>query len=76
MADWSRQEKTVTTVEYVLPAPAPWGACWNDMSNVIDAVLSEYRRLYGHRPSDNAVRVHATDEEVVVSFEKKPEVKQ
>lgn len=75
MAAWSRTEKTVTTVEYTLPAPAPWGACWNEMSNVIDVARREYMAHYGQRPSDDAIRVLVTDEEIKVVFEKEAVVK-
>lgn len=72
MPTWSRREKTVTTVEWLIPAPEPWGACWNEVYNVIDMSIEEYKRMKGEfaTPSDDAIRVRTEDDVIVVSYVK------
>ncbi len=72
MATWSRTEKTVTTVEWHIPADQPWGACWNEVYNVILMALEEYKTMKHstNRPSDDSIRVHAQDDVIVVSYVK------
>lgn len=73
MADFERRERTVTTVEYVIPA-GPLGACWNQVQQAIDAAIREWRREEGvglqRIPPDNVIRVFAHADEIIVSFEK------
>lgn len=72
MPTWGRSEQTVTTVRYTVPAPHPVGAPWAEVSNAMDAAKSECRRQNGGDPlSDDALRVTAEDDQIVISFEKK-----
>lgn len=72
MATWCRGEQTVTTVRYVVPAPYPLGAAWAEVANALDAAKSECRRQNGGDPlSDDAIRVTAEEDQIVISFEKK-----
>lgn len=73
MATWSRRERTIRYVEWVVPADLAWGACWNQVSNALDKALDEYRR-HNHLTArdlvpDDAIRVFPGDEEIVIRFE-------
>lgn len=62
----------MTTVRYTVPAPYPLGAAWAEVSNAMDAAKSECRRQNDGDPlSDDAMRVAAEDDRIVISFEKK-----
>jgi hypothetical protein len=71
VSTWSRTERSRDTVEYSVPT-GPWGACWNQVQQAIDAAIAEIGRSMdkGATPSDDAIRVHARDDEIVVSFER------
>lgn len=72
MSTWSRMERTHETVEYSVPTGA-WGACWNQVQQAIDAAVVEIVRSMdkkGAVPSDDAIRVHARDDEIVITFER------
>lgn len=72
MSTWGRSEHTVTTIRYTVPAPHPLGAAWAEVANALDAAKSECRRQNGGDPlSDDAIRVTAEDDQIVISFEKK-----
>ncbi len=71
MTDWTRTERTLVTVEYEIPVNEPWGACHNQVTKAIDLAQHEYFELYGRWPSDDAIRVHVTDDAIRVVFEKK-----
>ena len=71
MTTWSRSEVTETTVNYTVPATEPWGATWAEIYQAISAALEEIRGGGGGIPSDDAIRVHAVDEAIVVSFTKR-----
>lgn len=70
MTDWSRSERTVKTVEYTVPASEPWGACWNQVQQALDAACREYNERYkrDREPSDDAIRAHVTDDAIVFQF--------
>lgn len=79
MPNWTREERTVTTIEYKVPAPEPWGACWDDVQQALNAVIQEYRQRYStpstnplsppyREPSSDSIRVHVTDDTIVFSF--------
>jgi len=72
MPTWSRGEKTVTTVEWRIPAAPPWGACWNEVYNVITMAIEEYVEMKQSTstPADDAIRVHPEDDVIVVSYVK------
>lgn len=67
MTDWTRTEKTRTEVQYEVPAREPWGACWSQVQQAIDAARMEYPG----KPADDAIRVHVTGDSILVAFEKK-----
>lgn len=71
MSTWSRTERTRDTIDYRVPT-GPWGACWNQVQQAINAAIAEIGRSMdkGATPSDDAIRVHARDDEIVVSFER------
>lgn len=75
MATWTRQERTVSYVEYTVPA-GPLGACWNQVVQALNAALDEIRRLEGHDslwgPSDDRISIHPMDDEIVIRFENRP----
>jgi hypothetical protein len=67
---WTRREKTVTTIEYAVPADEPRGACWNQVQQALNAAVREHSPWKNPVPADDAIRVHARDDEIVISFEK------
>ena len=56
------------TVEYRVPAAEPWGACWNQVNQALSKARDEYCAALNKWPADDAIRVHVTDEAVVISF--------
>ena len=74
MPAWMRREHVVTTVEYEVPAPEPWGATWDDVQTAITAAIGEYNRRYHNNPSyheapsSDSIRVHVADDKIVISF--------
>lgn len=74
MTDWTRAERTRVTVEYEVPAKEPWGACWNQVQQALDVAREEYFHDYKRGPADDAIRVHVTDNAILIVFEKKDEV--
>lgn len=71
MSTWTRTERTVTTVTYEVPAGEPWGAAHDQVLQAVSAARVDYRGLNGHSPSDDAIRVHVTDDSIRIVFEKK-----
>ena len=70
MADWYRRERTVTTVEYTVPT-GPLGTCWSQVQQAIDAAIHDWQLHNGtaeYEPSDDAIRVHSGDDEIVISY--------
>jgi len=76
MATWGRSEKVTRTVRYHIPANGPWGAPWNQVAGALNAAVREY--TVSHRaegePPDDAIRLHAHDDEIVIEFEIAAEV--
>lgn len=72
MPTWSTGEKTETTVYWRIPAVPPWGACWNEVSTVIQMAVDEYQVMKdtNKTPSDDSIRVHVEDDAIVVSYVK------
>lgn len=68
MADWSRSERVVKTVEYTVPASEPWGACWSQVQQALDAAFRDYAELYERNPSDDAITAHVTDDAIIFRF--------
>lgn len=69
MTTWTRGEVTRTTVEYHVPTYEPWGADWNQFQVALNTAIREWKDLNGERtPSDDAIRIHPGDDEIVISF--------
>jgi hypothetical protein len=75
MADWNKTERTVTTTVYTVAADEPWGANWNQVQQALNAAVRDYNQYRGwvldREPPDNAISVHAVDDVIVISWEKK-----
>jgi hypothetical protein len=74
VATWERRERTVHVTEYVVPADEPWGACWNQLQQAINAAIADLRPfrlpIDEHwEPADDAIRVHVGDGEIVLRIE-------
>lgn len=73
MATWSRRERVTRRIEFPVPADEPWGACWNQVFGAVNAAIAELRasgRLGEmEEPSDDAIRVLAGDDEIVIYYE-------
>ena len=76
MADWTRAEVTRTEVHYEVPTREPWGACWNQVLQALEAARLEYFRTYSKPPADDAIRVHVTDDSILIVFEETSAKKQ
>lgn len=72
MASYSSRVVTTERWEWSVPADGPWGACWTEVYKAVSAATQQLRELgllsEGREPSDNAIRIHCRDDEVVVSF--------
>lgn len=79
MATFTARTVTVTRHEWVVPAEEPWGACWVEVFRAFHCADREYRKLHGMPYnaaegvrladlSDDAIRMHVGDEEIVMSF--------
>ena len=75
MADYTRREFTVRTVEYAVPCRLPWGAAWAEVQMAIDAALVDYREKHDlredARPADDWLRIFPGDDEILIRFEVK-----
>lgn len=73
MATWERKEITSRRVEFHVPTNPPFGADWVQVQQAIYAAISEMRNdgLLGvvEEPSDERIRLHGTDEAIVVTYE-------
>ena len=73
MSTYERREITIQRVEWTVPAPAPWGAPWADVTKAIGAAHQELVGLGqlapGAEAADDAITVYPTDEGVVVTVE-------
>ena len=76
MADWTRAEVTRTEVQYEVPAREPWGGCHNQVLQAMEAARHEYFDCYEQWPADDAIRVHVTDDSILIVFEKTPAKRQ
>lgn len=67
MADYTRTERTVTTVRYELPTPSNAA----EFNKALGAASSSFRSIRGRDVSwDNDLSVTAEDDLVVISFTK------
>jgi hypothetical protein len=73
MATWERREITSRRVEFHVPTNSPWGADWVQVQRAISAAISELRDrgllAEDEQPSNDRIRLHGTDEAIVVSYE-------
>lgn len=73
MATWSRRERVTRTVEYLVPAGRPFGACWTEVFQAVHQAERELRNAgripEGREPSDDQIRVLPGDDEIIVSYE-------
>lgn len=73
MATYTRREVTTRTVEYLVPAPWPAGACWVEVYKAVNAAhqeLAEAGRIgRGDEAPDSMIRIKAVDDEISVSFD-------
>lgn len=80
MAEWFTRNKRVVTYEWVIPAAEPWGACWNQVQQALDAARQSWIDRHPTQVRiaaqddrcvtvpDDAVRVRVSDEEIVVFY--------
>jgi hypothetical protein len=77
MVTYSREEKVRRTIEYRVPAEMPYGACWNQVVQAINAAIRELREagalVDGEEPSDDRIWIQPNDDSIVIVFEA-PEV--
>lgn len=73
MSFYSRQERHTKRVEFVVPAPPPWGAAWVEVMKAIRAATTELvvagRVKAGEDPSDDTLWIRSWDDAVIVSYE-------
>lgn len=80
MATFTTRQTTVTRHEWVIPAAEPWGADWVQVFRAFHNAEREYRIHHGmpteapdagklRELSDDAIRFHVGDDEIVISFE-------
>lgn len=73
MSTYSRRERVTRTVEWTVPANQPWGACWTEVFGAVNDAIRELRASGGlgefEEPSDDAIRVLAGDDEIIVFYE-------
>jgi hypothetical protein len=64
-------------VEYVVPAPPPYGATWAEINRAITDAVGEKRRLLagdvtanttGRTVSEDDIRVLTADDEIIIRF--------
>lgn len=68
----SRREYTRRVIEHSIPTNPPWGATIADFSKAWTFAEREYRELSGLADGalpDDAIRIHPSDEEIVIRFE-------
>lgn len=74
MATYERREVTARRVEFHVPTREPWGACWSDVQQAVYVAMTEMRKegLLPETavPADDAIRIHGTDESIVVVYER------
>lgn len=72
MSSWTRIEKQSIKVEYHIPTNEPWGAAWNEVQQALMAAVTNWKLVNESAlgPFDDAIRVHAGDDEIVISFDK------
>lgn len=75
----TRREYTVRTIEHTVEATQPWGAFIGDFYKRLAIAEHEYRELHGlHRDQsvpDNALALFPGDDEIVIRFTVKQDVK-
>lgn len=73
MATYSRAELHITRIEFLVPAPAPWGAAWGEVFKAVRAAETELIAAgeipEGQGPSDDQICIAPGDDSVVISYE-------
>lgn len=73
MATYTSETVTRTIRRWIVPAAEPWGACIGDINAACAAACRAYRETHGltegQTLSDDALRFHVTDDEIVISYE-------
>jgi hypothetical protein len=73
MATYDRRETTTRTVEFIVPAEHPYGACWVEVYKAVSAARQELvaagRIKQGDDAPDDMIRILPGDSDVVVQFE-------
>ncbi len=69
MATYSRSERVIRRVEFHVPTYEPWGACWAEVYKAVNAAIAELRDAGIDPPSDDQIRIHGADAEIVVAYE-------
>ena len=73
MATHTSETITRTIRRWIIPAAEPWGACIGDINAACAVACRAYREAHGLAEgdaiSDNALRFHIGDDEIVISFE-------
>lgn len=72
MADFTTETVTRTIRRWIIPAAEPWGAAAAEVSKAWVVAEREYRdhfKVSNDQPlSDNALRFHVRDAEIVIEF--------
>lgn len=73
MATFTTETVTRTVRRWIVPAAEPWGADAAEIGKAWAVAEMAYREHHGIEPdrplSDDALRFHASDDEIVISFE-------
>lgn len=73
MSAYERFAVQIRRVEFHVPAPPPWGACWNEVSKAIHVASRELvdagQLDEAAEPPADLIRVTPGDDEVIVSYE-------
>ncbi|MFD6656868.1 hypothetical protein ACFWEB_17210 [Streptomyces parvus] len=72
MADYTTETVTTTVHRWIVPAAQPWGAAGGEIDKAWDAARRAYWASKGVPDGgplpDDALRFHATDDAIVISF--------
>jgi hypothetical protein len=72
VADFTSETVTRTIRRWIVPAAEPWGAVAAEIGKAWAVAERAYREHYGipkeHVLSDDALRFHVRDEEIVIEF--------
>lgn len=73
MATYSRRERVTRRIEWVIPAPPPFGADWPQVFQAFQQAERELRAVGGlpddREPPDDLIRFLTGDDEIVIYYE-------